>query len=84
MDIGCGCEKTNTSLNLTNQEPDIDKIYLDAKDSYEAKYKLLINKNDCISLKHLKAFVEYSNAPGDIYKKIKEFNPCKNQKILII
>ena len=53
MDIGCGCEKTNTLLNLTNQEPDIDKIYLDAKDSYEAKYKLLINKNDCISFQSI-------------------------------
>ena len=53
MDIGCGCEKTNTLLNITNQEPDIDKIYLDAKDSYEAKYKLLINKNDCISFQSI-------------------------------
>ena len=30
--------KTNTLLNLTNQEPDIDKIYLDAEDPYKAKY----------------------------------------------
>ena len=31
-------------LNIINHEPDIDKMYLYAKDPYEAKYKLLINK----------------------------------------
>ena len=36
--------KTNVLLNLINNEPDIDKIYLHAKDPYEAKYQLLINK----------------------------------------
>ena len=35
---------TNALLNLINHEPDIDKIYLYAKDPYEAKYQLLINK----------------------------------------
>ena len=30
--------KTNALLNLINHEPDIDKIYLYTKDSYEAKY----------------------------------------------
>ena len=41
---GSGSEKTNALLNLINHEPDIDKIYLYAKDPYEAKYQLLINK----------------------------------------
>ena len=36
--------KTNSLFNLINQEPDIDKVYLYAKDPYEAKYQLLINK----------------------------------------
>ena len=39
-----GSGKTNTLLNLTNHEPDIDKIYLYAKNSYEAKFQVLINK----------------------------------------
>ena len=30
--------KTNALLNLINSQPDIDKIYLSAKDPYEAKY----------------------------------------------
>ena len=36
--------KTNSLFNLINQQPDIDKIYLYAKDPYEAKYQFLINK----------------------------------------
>ena len=31
-------------LNLINHELDIDKIYLYAKDPFEAKYQLLFNK----------------------------------------
>ena len=30
--------KTNALLNLIENQPDIDKIYLYAKDLYEAKY----------------------------------------------
>ena len=39
-----GSGKTNSLFNLINQQPDIDKIYLYAKDPYKAKYKFLINK----------------------------------------
>ena len=35
---GSGSGKTNTLLNLINNQPDIDKIYLYAKDPYEDKY----------------------------------------------
>ena len=35
--IGCSRSgKTNSLFNLINQQPDIDKIYLYAKDPYEA------------------------------------------------
>ena len=30
--------KTNSLFNLINHQPDIDKIYLYAKDPYEPKY----------------------------------------------
>ena len=40
---GSGSEKTNSLFNLINQQPDIDKIYLHAKDPYEANYQFLIN-----------------------------------------
>ena len=35
---GSGSGKTNALLNLIENQPDIDKIYLYAKDPYEAKY----------------------------------------------
>ena len=36
---GSGSGKTNVLLNLINKQPDIDKIYLYAKDPYQAKYQ---------------------------------------------
>ena len=39
LTIGCsGSGKTNSLFNLISQQPDMDKIYLYAKDPYEAKY----------------------------------------------
>ena len=61
---GSGSGRTNTLLNLINNEPDIDKIYLYAKDPDKAKYQFLINKRERTGLNHLndpKAFIEYSN-----------------------
>ena len=78
--------KTNSLFNLVNYQPDIDKIYLYAKDSYEAKYQLLINKRASADLKHLddfKVFIEYSNDMDDIYKKIGEYSSNKERRILI-
>ena len=39
---GSGSGKTNTLLNLINEQRDIDKIYLHAKDLSEPKYEHLI------------------------------------------
>ena len=36
---GSGSGKTNSLVNLRNQQPDIDKIHLYAKDPYVGKYK---------------------------------------------
>ena len=79
--------KTNLLFNLINQEPDINKIDLYAKDSYKAKYQFLINKRESTELKHLsdsKAFIEYSNDMDDLYKNIEEYIPDKKRKILIV
>ena len=57
-----GSGKTNSLFNLISQQPVIDKIYLYAKDPYEAKYQSLINKRESTALKHSndsKAFIEY-------------------------
>ena len=84
---GSGSEKTNAILNLTKDQPDIDKIYLSAKDSYEAKYQYLINIREKPGLNHYdgpKAFMEYSHDMQHVYKNIKEYNPGKKRKLLIV
>ena len=50
---GSGSGKTNALLNLINNQPDIDKIYLYAKDPYEKKYQYLINKREKLGINHL-------------------------------
>ena len=80
---GSGSGKTNALLNLINNQPDIDKIYLYAKDPYEAKYQFLINKRESTGLKHFndpKAFIEYSNDMQDVYKDIDNIILIKNVK----
>ena len=47
-----GSQKANALLNLINNHPDIDKIYLYAKGLCEAKYQFLINKRESTGLKH--------------------------------
>ena len=84
---GSGSGKTNSLFNLINQQPDIDKIYLYAKDPYEAKYQFLIKKREDAGTKHFndsKAFIEYLNKMFDIHKNIKDYNPNKKRKILIV
>ena len=84
---GPGTGKTNTLLNLINNQQDIDKIYLHAKDPYEDKCQYLINKRESAGLKHfndLKAFIEYSNDMHDVYKNIDNYNLNKENKILIV
>ena len=74
-------------MNLTNNQPDIDKIYLYAKDPCEAKYQYLINKREKVGLDHYddrKAFIEYSNDMQDVYKNIDEYNTDKERNILIV
>ena len=84
---GSGSGKTNVLLSLIENQPDIDKIYLYAKDPYEAKYQYLINKRESVGINHFndpKAFIEYSNDMHDVYKNINYYNPDKENKILIV
>ena len=58
-----------------------------AKDLYDAKYQLLINKSEGTDIKHFndsEAFIEYSNDTDDIQKNIEEYSPDKKRKILIV
>ena len=84
---GSGTGKTNALLNLINNQQNIDKIYLYAKDPYEDKYQYLINKRKNVGLKHFndpKAFIEYSNDMHDVYENIDNYNLNKENKILIV
>ena len=84
---GFGSGKINALSNLLNNQADIDKIYLYAKDPFEAKYQFFISKREGIGLKHFndpKAFIKYSNDMHDIYKNIKEYNIGKKRKTFIV
>ena len=49
---GPGSGKKNLLLNLIENQPDIDKIYLYAKDPCESKYQYLIDKREGVGINH--------------------------------
>ena len=84
---GSGSGKINVLLNLIENQPDIDKIYLYAKDLYEAKYQYLIKILEKVRIDHHydpRAYIEYSNDMCDVYKNINYYNPDKENKILLV
>ena len=51
------------------------------------KYQYLINKREGVGINHFnapKAFIEYSNDMHHVYKNIDNYNPDKENKILIV
>ena len=87
-DSGSGI--TNTLLNLINEQNDIDKVVLYARDLNEPKYKILIkkreDKREDAGIKHLNdpnAFIECSNTMDDVYENIHDYNSNRKRKILI-
>ena len=84
---GSGSGKTNTSLNLINEQNDIHKIYLYARDLNQPKHKLSIKKREDAGIKHLNdpnAFIECSNTIDDVYENIHDYNSSRKRKILIV
>ena len=74
-------------MNSIENQPDIDEIYLYAKDPYEVKYQYLINKRERIGIDNFndpKAFIEYSNDMRHVYTNINYYNLNKEDKILIV
>ena len=67
---GSGSGKTNALINLINEQNDIDKIYLYARDLSEPKYEYVINK--C------------SNTMDNVYKNINDYNPIRIRKKLFL
>ena len=49
---GSGSGKPDVLLNVIDNKADIDKIYLYAKDLYEARYQYLINKRQTVRIDH--------------------------------
>ena len=80
-------KKSNFLFTFISQRSNIDNIYLYAKDLFGANYQFLINKRERTGLKHFnyfKAFIEYADDMDDIYKNIKEYNPNKTRKMVIV
>ena len=70
-------------INLINEQRDIDKIYLYARDLSEQKYEHLIKKRENIGIKHLNnpnAFIKCSNTMDDVYQNINDYNPIRKRK----
>ena len=68
---GSGSGKTNVLINLIENQPDIDNIYLYAKDPYEAKHQYLIKIREKVGIVHHNdstAYIEYLNDTHDVYK----------------
>ena len=86
--IGCsGFGKTNTLLNLINEQHDIGKTYLYARDLNEPKYEILIKKRKDAGIKHLNdpnAFIECSNTMNDVYENTHDYKSSRKRKILIV
>ena len=81
---GSGSRKTNVLLNIISHRPDIDKVYLYAKDPFEAKYQLLTRLLDLKHYNGSEVFIEYPNDMDYFYENIKEENPNKEHNILIV
>ena len=83
---GSGLVKTNALLNLINEQNDIDKIYLYAKDLSEPKYEYLIKKHEDAGIKYSNdpnAFIQCFNSMDDVFENIHDYNPSRGRKVLI-
>ena len=84
---GSGSGKTTTFINSINEQNDIDKIYLYARDLSKPKYEYLIKKRDDIGIKHLNnsnTFNECLNTVDNVYENIHDYNSSRRKKILIV
>ena len=84
---GSGSGKTNALFNLIENQADVDKIYLYAKDPYDAKYQYLIKISEKAGSKRFNypdTFIEYSDDMQDVYNNIDGYNIDKERKILIV
>ena len=84
---GSGSGKANALINLINEQIDIGKIYLYARDLNEPKYEYLINRREDVGIKHVNnpnAFIECSNTMDDVYENNNDYNSNRRRKVLIV
>ena len=82
---GSGSGKTNTLLDLINEQNDIEKIYLYTKNLSEPKYQFLIKKREIVGIKHLNnpnAFIECLNTMDDVYENINKLQSNQETKTI--
>ena len=69
-------------INLINEENDIDKTYLYARDLSEPKYEYLIKKREDAGIKHVNnpnAFMKCSDTMDDVYENINDYYPIRKK-----
>ena len=74
-------------LNLINEQDNIEKMYLYAKDLSEPKHEYLIKKHENAGIEHLNdpnAFIECSNTMDGVYESIDHYKLSRKIKILIV
>ena len=62
-------------------------MYLYVKDSFESKYQLFINGREKVGIKKLKnskTVIDYSQAIGDVYENLEDYNQTKRRNVLIV
>ena len=85
---GSGSGKTNTLINLINEQDHIDKIYLYAKDIHTNTNTIQIwtnfdQKRENTGIKCFNdpnAFIECSNTMEDVYENINDYNSSRKRK----
>ena len=77
----------NSSLNLINEQDDIDKIYLYAKDFSEPRHEFFIKEREDADTNHLNdsnVIIECLNTMGDVFENIDDYNQSRKIKKLIV
>ena len=80
---GSGSGKTSILLHLINEQNDIDKIYLYAKDLSKPKHEFLTKKRETAGIKHLNypnPFTACLNTMDDVYENINDYKPSRKRK----
>ena len=67
---------------VKHQRPNVDKVYLYVKDTFESKCQLLISgaEKNKRNQKTSKALIYYLQAIGDVYENLEYYNSTQKKK----